>query len=254
MIIKNILTKISIHPSCYFLLLLSLLSGYFNITIIIGILLLVHECGHFFTAYFLNWETDKITFYPFGGVSKYNHEVNCPLKEELIVLLMGSILQQTGYFTLMNIPYFYNYKDLLTTINYSIILFNLIPIYPLDGGRIMQILICYLTSYQLSFKIIYLISFIFLIIITILFFYNPTLNILLIIILLLIKLITEKKNINYYLEKFFLERYLHKYKFKKSKIVKRSKDFKRDYHHLVKINDRYFLEEEYLLRKYKDKL
>ena len=163
-------------------------------------------------------------------------------------------MQLGCYLVLMNIPYLYNYQEIIKTINYSILLFNLLPIYPLDGGRIMQLLICYLTSYNLSFKIIYFISLIFLCLITIFFFYNPTINILLIIVLLVIKLLTEKRNINYYLEKFILERYLHKYKFKKSKIVKRTKDFKRDYHHLIKINDKYFLEEEYLLRKYKDKL
>ena len=254
MTIKNILNKIYIHPSCYFIIILSLLSGYFNIIIIISILLLIHECGHFFTAYFFNWEVDKIVFYPYGGISKFNHEINCPLKEELIVLLMGPVMQLVSYFILMNIEYFYNYQDLLTTINYSILLFNLIPIYPLDGGRIVQLLICYLTSYSLSFKIIYLISFIFLFLITLSFIYNPTINVLLIIFLLVIKLLKETKNIKYYLEKFTLERYLHNYKFKKSKIVKRSKDFKRDYYHLIKINDRYFLEEEYLKRKYKDKL
>ena len=163
-------------------------------------------------------------------------------------------MQLIGCSILLNIPYFYNYQEIITIINYSILIFNLLPIYPLDGGRIIQLLICYLTSYQLSFKIIYFISFIFLGIITLIFFYKPTINILLIIILLVIKLITEKRNINYYLEKFILERYLHKYKFKKSKIVRKTKDFKRDYYHLIKINDKYFLEEEYLLRKYKDKL
>ena len=254
MIIKNILSKISIHPSCYFLIFFSLLSGYFTLILVVSLLLLIHECGHFFTAYFFNWKVDKIVFYPYGGISKFNHEINCPLKEELIVLLMGPVMQLISYFILMNITYLYNYQDILTTINYSIILFNLLPIYPLDGGRIMQVIICYFTSYQLSFKIIYSISFIFLSFITISFIYNPTINILLIIILLIIKILTEKRNINYYLEKFILERYLHKYRFKKSKIVKRTKDFKRDYHHLIKVNDRYFLEEEYLLKKYRDKL
>ena len=254
LIIKNILSKIYIHPSCYFLIVLAFISGYFSLITMISILLLIHECGHFFTAYFLNWEVDRIVFYPYGGISKFNHEVNCPLKEELIVLLMGPVMELFGCFILKNITYFYNYQDIFKTINYSILLFNLLPIYPFDGGRIMRILICYLTSYQLSFKIIYFISFIFLSLITIFFFYNPTLNILLIIILLVIKLLTEKKNINYYLEKFILERYLHKYKFKKSKIVKKTKDFKRDYHHLIKINDKYFLEEEYLLKKYRNKL
>ena len=88
MIIKNILSKIYIHPSCYFLIVLAFISGYFSLITMISILLLIHECGHFFTAYFLNWEVDRIVFYPYGGISKFNHEVNCPLKEELIIKIV----------------------------------------------------------------------------------------------------------------------------------------------------------------------
>ena len=254
LIIKNILNKISIHPSCYFLILFSFLSGYFTLIFLISLLLLIHECGHFFTAYLFNWQVDKIAFYPFGGVSKFNHEVNCPLKEELIVLLMGPFLQLVGYYLLIKIPFFSYYQDILRIINYNILLFNLLTIYPLDGGRILQIFLCYFTSYNMSFKIIYAVSFFSLFLITVLFFYNPTINLVLVIFLLIIKLLKEKSNINYYLEKFILERYLHKYKFKKSKVVKNIKDFKRDYYHLIKVNSKYFLEEEYLLRKYKNKL
>ncbi len=253
MIIKNILNKIYIHPSCYILLLLSIISAQFQVAIIVSFLLLIHECGHFFTAYFFNWPTERITFYPFGGVSKFTHEINCPLKEELIVLLMGPIMQIVGYIFLKELIYSYNYEELIKTIHYNIIIFNLFPIYPLDGGRIIQVLTCYLTSYNLSFKIIYIISYFFLFILLLSFIYNPTLNILLITTLLIIKLIKEKQKTNYYLEKFTLERYLHKYNFKKSKIVPSPKAFKRDYHHLIKAKNKYYLEEEYLLNKYKNK-
>lgn len=252
LIIKNILNKIYIHKSCYILILLSVFSSYFQVIIIISILLLIHECGHFFTAYIFNWKTEKISFYPFGGISKFNHEINCPLKEELIVLLMGPITQEICYLLITNISYFYNYQNQVEMINYSILFFNLLPIYPLDGGRILQVLTCYLTSYKLSFKITYFISYIFILLIIIMFIYKPSINILIVIILLIIKIIKEKRNIKYYLEKFILERYLHKYNFKKSKIVYNTKKFKRDYHHLIKEKNKYYLEEEYLINKYKN--
>ena len=251
--IKNIFHKIEIHKSCYIIIILSILSANFLFIIITSYLLLIHECGHFFTATFFKWSTEKIHFYPFGGISKFSHDLNCPLKEELIVLLMGPIMQILAYFLIIKIPYFYNYHFLITMIHYNILLFNLLPIYSLDGGRILQCLICYLTSYNLSFKLIYLISYLTLSIFIIFFIYNPSLNLLIIIILLLIKLLLEYKNVKYYLERFILERYLHKYHFKKSKIVRNEHLFKRDYHHLIKDNNKYLLEEEYLNNKYKSK-
>lgn len=253
LVIKTILNKISIHKSCYIIIFLSLLTAKFKMILIISFLLLIHECGHFFTALFLKWPTDKIIFYPFGGISKFSHCINCSIREEVLVLLMGPIMQIIGYYILVSLDIFTNYYQDITTINYSILIFNLLPIYPLDGGRLFHCFICYFTSYNLSFKIIYLLSYFLLAIILLIFIYNPSLNLILVFILLLIKLVKEQKITNYYKEKFLLERYLYNYKFKKSKIVSDENSFKRDYHHLLKINKKYLLEEEYLKNKYKNK-
>lgn len=253
LVIKTILNKISIDKSCYIFIILAILSARFQIVLLISILLLVHECGHFFTALLFKWPTEKIVFYPFGGISKFSHAINCSLKEEILVLLMGPIMQLICYYILISLDIFTNYYQDITTINYSILIFNLLPIYPLDGGRLLHCFICYFTSYNLSFKIIYLLSYFLLTIILLIFIYNPSLNLILVFILLLIKLVKEQKLTNYYKEKFLLERYLYNYKFKKSKIVSDENSFKRDYHHLLKINKNYFLEEEYLKNKYKNK-
>lgn len=250
--IKTILSKIYIDKSCYIFIIFALLSARFQYVILISILLLVHECGHFFTALFFKWPTERIVFYPFGGVAKFSHDINCSLKEEILVLLMGPIMQLVCYYILISIDMFNNYYQNIMIINYSILIFNLLPIYPLDGGRLLHCFICYFISYDLSFKIIYFISYSLLLIIIFVFIYNPSINLILIVIILIIKLLKEQRLINYYKEKFLLERYLYKYNFKKSKIVTKENNFKRDYHHLVKIDRKYFLEEEYLKNKYKN--
>lgn len=250
-IIKNISNKIYIHKSCYIVILLAILSANFQMILIVSLLLFIHECGHFFTAMLLKWSTEKIVFYPFGGISKFSHFINCPLKEEILVLLMGPLMQMLGYYFILSLDFFINYSQSIKIINYSILLFNLLPIYPLDGGKLLHCFICFFTSYNMSFKIVYLISYLLLTLIIIFFIYSPNLNIFLILILLITRLKKEQKLTNYYKEKFLLERYLHKYRFKKSKIVTTENNFKRDYHHLLKLNKDYLLEEEYLKNKYK---
>lgn len=250
MIIKNLLNKIYIHPSCYLFLLLAVLSSNFISSFFACLLLIIHELGHFLTAIIFKWPTDKIIFYPFGAISKFYHEINCPLSEEMIVLVMGPIVQIVFYIFISNFNFFGNYYELFTYIHYSILIFNLLPIYPLDGGRILQCLISYFTSYNLSFKIIFLLSYIFIIVFFILFLINPGINLLFIIVFLFLKLLIEYKNIKFYFERFLLERYLYNYKFRKSTIVNSTLDFKRNYKHLVMDNKKYFFEKEYLSKKY----
>jgi len=243
--------KIKIHPTCYFFLFISIMTGNFISILLCMILLIGHECGHFFTAVILGWNTENITFYPFGGVSKFYADINRPLKEEIFVLIMGPIIQCLLFYLLKVIPLINSYYDLFTLIHYNILIFNLLPIYPLDGGRILQCVSCFLLSYYHSFIFIYLCSYSLMIIfITVLIKY-PTINLMIVIIMLSTRLILEQKKIKFYLQKFFLERYLHTYHFKKKKIVSSEKGFKRDYSHLIKKDQKYILEKDYLNEKYK---
>ena len=81
------------HPLFYLILLLSALTGYFRSIIIFSIIILVHELGHFLTAYLLGWKCIRIDLYPYGGCSKFNVDINIPLWEELLVLVMGPLIQ-----------------------------------------------------------------------------------------------------------------------------------------------------------------
>lgn len=254
LIIKNILTKIKIHPSTYLFFLLAILTGNFMSLFLCSILLLGHECGHFLTAYFLKWETANITFYPFGGVAKFQNDINTPLKEEILVLGMGPVAQMILYFFLKAFPFSNLHLSLLTTIHYNILCFNLLPLYPLDGGRILQCLSCYFFPYKKSFQIIYSLSAFFLLFFLFLFFQTNYLNFLLFFLFLSLKLYQEKKKIHYYIERFFLERYLKNYSFKRSKVIKKEEDFMRDCKHLIKVGNHYLKEKDYLKEKYESEI
>lgn len=166
------------------------------------------------------------------------------------MLVMGPLVQYVFYYffkDLLMTPY---QTKLFTTIHYNILVFNLLPIYPLDGGRIIEVLLCYFMSYQDSYKVTFLISYLSLLLIFIFFLVYPSTYFLLMFILILLRLIKEKKYLKYYYERFLLERYLKKLVYKKRKIVKSEKKFQREYSHIIKNGDWYQSEEEYLKDKY----
>ena len=124
-----------------------------------------------------------------------------------------------------------------------------IYIYPLDGGKLLKILLDNFISYKKSFKLIIVISYIVVFIIWII--NKKNINILSMISFLLFLITKEKNKINYYYQKFILERYLKNYKFKKSRLISNQNNFYRNKRHIIKYNDKYYLEREYLKKIYK---
>ena len=199
-------------------------------------------------AYLLGVEVKEIYIYPLGGISKFNMDLNIKIFEELLILVMGPIFQFIAYFILLKIiP---NRKDIINIYHFGILSFNLLPIYPLDGGKLMNLLFNKFIPYKLSLRLINIISY--LIILSILIFIKKTTNIIVMVILLLFLVIKESKRIKYLYNKFLLERYLNKYKFNKSKIITNTDHFYRERNHLINKNNKYYLEEEYLENLYKN--
>ena len=139
--------------------------------------------------------------------------------------------------------YFYTY-------NQFIIIFNLLPIYPLDGGKLLNLVLSYLISYYQSLKkIIYLSFLIYVIILLSIFLWLKNLIIILIFFLLGLKIIKEIKQVDYYFQKFLMERYLNNYSFNKKKTVTDIKQMRRDYYHYY-LNSRVIETETELLKSY----
>lgn len=222
--------------------------------ILLVLLIVVHELGHFLTAIILKFDVDKIYVYPFGGVSKFNIDLNESIFKEFIVLMMGPVFQIIFFILLCKISYFNSYIKILETYNYTILFFNLLPIYPLDGGKLLNLLLSINISYKRSFNISIIISYLTIIVIFIIYLFNNIkLNILVILSFLVFKVFNENKKKNYLFDKFLLERYLNKYSFRKRKKVNDISEFTRMKKHIVKKNNRYYTEKEILNNKFNNR-
>ena len=198
------------------------------------------------------WKIDNISFYPYGGVTKFNEDINRPLKEELLILLMGPLTQIIYYLIIINFISLRNI-NIFRYYHYSILIFNLLPIYPLDGGRILNIFLSYFFSYKNSLFITVNLSFVGIILLTIVSLYyksNINLNLFLMISLIIVKLINYYKKRKYYLNKFKLERYLNNYSFNKLKKINNIDNMMRDKRHIIKKNNKYYTEKELLQKRY----
>ena len=240
---KNILNKIYIHPLFIMTLFIFISIGYFRFLIYFMLLILVHELGHILISLLFKWNIDKIIILPFGGLTKYNEMINRPLIEEFLIAISGIVFQFVFYLLVKD---FIDYKY-FSFINYFIILFNLIPIYPLDGSKILNIFFNLITSFKNSLVLTIIISYIFIIIFSLLFFsVNKIIAFVLIFLMLEVnKLYKERKEL---FNKFLLERYLNEFKFKKKKTINNVDKMKKDYRHLFYIDGRY-LTENYFLKK-----
>lgn len=191
-------------------------------------------------------EVDKIYIYPLGGITKLNMELNINPIKELIILLAGPLFQNIAYLILIILFD----KNLVLTYHLGILLFNLLPIYPLDGGKLINLLFEKFIPYKKSLEYSIIVSYLFILVIFIK-SNSLKLNILITIVVLLLLVRIEHKKINYKYHKFKLERYLNKYNFKHSKLITNENDLYRNNRHLLKINDKYYLEEEFFAKKSK---
>lgn len=168
--------------------------------------------------------------------------INTNSFKEFFILIMGPIFQVLAKLLLVTI--FKNDIKMINIYHLSILSFNLMPIYPLDGGKLLNIVLEKILPLKKSLKLVIQISFY--TTIAIFLIKEKKINIIVMTILLVVLIIKENKLINYKYNKFLLERYLNNYNFKKTKIISTKNDFYKDRKHLVKDNDIYYYEKEYL--------
>jgi stage IV sporulation protein FB len=101
---------------------------------------LQHECAHAFSASKLGYRLNKIVLMPFGAVIDGDLS-GLSNKDEISIALCGPLcnLITAGFFVALwwCFPITYAYTDVACYVSLTIALVNLLPAYPLDGGRIL---------------------------------------------------------------------------------------------------------------------
>lgn len=117
----------------------------------------LHELGHSLTAQRYHIKTKDITLLPIGGVASLESIPEKP-KEELLVALAGPLVNVV--IALLLLPFVHwpettdalqglnkvggaNFLISLLSVNLTLAVFNMIPAFPMDGGRVLRALLSY---------------------------------------------------------------------------------------------------------------
>lgn len=123
-----------INYSFWFLIIYSLFLGYFKELLILILCLLIHELGHYLIVLIFKLKVNYFNVSLFGGDMNISiQNVSKPIK--LILYFNGVIFN----FLFLLCAFIFN-AQILIKFNLIIIIINLIPIYPLDGFNICNLI------------------------------------------------------------------------------------------------------------------
>lgn len=136
--------KIKLNLYIFLFLVLFLITNQIEIYSLVMIFALVHEVAHLICGVILGYEPDVFRIMPLGFSIEFKPKIedyNKKILKSNIIALNKIIIALAGPFInilIVVIGLIFNMNTNIIYSNLLLFIFNLIPIYPLDGGRILK--------------------------------------------------------------------------------------------------------------------
>lgn len=109
---------------------------------------LLHELGHSIAAMYFGYEIDSITLWIFGGLaqlvdqpSEWRHELIIAISGPIVSVLVGVITYLAMLPTPVDSDAMLFILGYLALMNIALAAFNMLPAFPMDGGRVLRALL-----------------------------------------------------------------------------------------------------------------
>ncbi len=142
--------QIRLNLKIILLIILFIITGQIEIYVILMLFAIIHELGHLLVGMLLGFRPQSFNILPIGatigfnvGCNDYNKKIrngNILSVKKILIALAGPLTNIIIFtiFMIFDFEPFGIKRELIIYSNILIAIFNLIPIYPLDGGRIIK--------------------------------------------------------------------------------------------------------------------
>lgn len=200
--------SIKINLNVFLFVLLFILTNQIELYALVMLFALIHELGHLLCGIILDFEVENFEIMPLGfsvefkpNVKDYNKKImksNILTVKKLCINLAGPMAN----FIIIIVAYLFKLQDIIIFSNLIILIINMIPIYPLDGGRVLKNVLKLLLGNQKALKCTNTISNVAVIMLTIIssigIYYYKNIAILFAIIFVWLLILKENKKFNTY--------------------------------------------------------
>ena len=247
---KSIFTKIHFHYSFLIMALGLVLTGHFSNLFAFTSLIIIHEIGHVIASLLFKYKVDKIIIYPYGGITKLDNIINTNIYKDLVVAFSGVIMQSIYFFVIYLLysngivrEYIYN---LFLMYHKSMLIFNLLPIIPLDGFKILNLILSKFFNFNFSNYFSVFLSLCTIVVFLFSDLYEKNYSIVLVIGILMQNIYKFYNDISYIYNRFLLERYLYNINYTNKKIIDNENKMFKNKSHLFIRNGKIIVEKDFL--------